>query len=794
MSSNIDLGRGGVGDWSHGGAGKGDTDPSSEDKYVIEVLIGGGGVGEVYLVTDRDLRREVAVKLLRRKLGESDDARLQFVAEAQATSQLEHPGIPPVHDIGKAKDGRPFFTMKLIRGRTLREIVHDLLLNRAEVKREYTVHRLVTILERIAEALHFAHERGVIHCDLKPANIMLGAFGEVHVMDWGLARIKGEDEGIEGRVETVLAEFGLKPEPGSIQGTPQYMSPEQMRGEVDSIDRRTDVYGLGALLYEVLALRPPIDATDQELFQKVPKGEIVPVDTRNPRQKIPEALAAITRKAMAPNPEERFQTAREMAIELRVWLDGTSERERRHREAESLVALGREALDRFERTRADVANAEAAADQEAGRHLPWQPVTEKRSVLEARARVGELSREAALAFAETTYYLNAALTQEADNPAARTALANLWKGRLEDAERRDDKIEAAHALTLVRRYDDGSLAEYLAGEGALTVESDPPGAEVSLFRFVERDGVLVADEERDLGKTPVAVGSLEMGSYLCILRKAGFLDVRYPVLISRNSHSLGRVRLRTGAEVGEGFVHVPAGEFIFGEGKGTRTATLPDFAIAKYPVTFGEYAAFLETLGEAEVRERMPRTRGTGPFLERDRNGKFVVVPAAVVGGARERCLEEYGEGFEMKLPVVGVSWHDAEAYCRWKSETSGLACRLPTEEEREKGARGVDGRRYAWGNLEDASLGKCRESRDEAPQSEPVGAFPTSESVYGMGDASGGVWDWTDSWADEQRSLRVIRGGSWSNSSAVMRTAIRYRRAPGIRNGYVGIRCARDL
>ena len=165
-----------------------------------------------------------------------------------------------------------------------------------------------------------------------------------------------------------------------------------------------------------------------------------------------------------------------------------------------------------------------------------------------------------------------------------------------------------------------------------------------------------------------------------------------------------------------------------------------------------------------------------------------------VEGAARERCLAEYGEGFEMRIPVMGVSFEDGEAFCAWKTKETGREWRLPTEEEREKAARGVDGRMFPWGDFEDSSLAKCRESRDEPPQPGPVGTFPTAASIYGMGDAAGGVWDWTDSWYDERRSLRVVRGGSWSLDSSYLRCGLRGSTGPRSPRTSVGFRCARGL
>ena len=194
------------------------------------------------------------------------------------------------------------------------------------------------------------------------------------------------------------------------------------------------------------------------------------------------------------------------------------------------------------------------------------------------------------------------------------------------------------------------------------------------------------------------------------------------------------MRLRTDEEIGDGFVFVPAGPFLYGEGDRIAARTVADFAIQKYPVTFPAYLEFLGALDEEEARRRMPRTPGEGPLVERQPDGTWRILPVLLQGEAREWSIERYGPDFEQRLPVVGVCRDDADAYCRWRTSVTGVEWRIPTEEEREKATRGVDGRLFAWGDLEDASLGKCRYSRPMSIQCEPIGAFPTAESVYGMG------------------------------------------------------------
>ncbi|MHC4955990.1 MAG: protein kinase domain-containing protein [Planctomycetota bacterium] len=755
-------------------------------KYEIEAPIGRGGMGEVFLATDRDLRRQVAMKLLRKRAAGGRIPFLHFMAEAQATSQLEHPGIPPVHDIGVTDEGRPWFTMKLVRGRTLREVLHDLLLKRREVQEQYNLHRLVSILERVAETLQFAHERGVIHRDIKPENIMLGDYGEVHLMDWGLARVESTSAEYE-QVETARTESGLETRYGEIMGTPAYMSPEQSAGE--PVDARTDLYALGCVLYEVLTLQPAFDPADNAVLLKVSEGQFEDVATRNPKRPVPEALASICRLAMQRDRDERRATAADFREALRAWLDGRSERERRHKESEELAGAGKKVASRCVALRDEIAETEGLAESEAANYEPHQSIAEKRPLIEAQKKIEQLKVDLALAFAEAQKLLGAALLQDEDNAGAKADLVWLWKARLADAELRRHKAHIAYAKAMIERY----AGEPVVDEGQLFLESNPP-AEVTIARYEEVDGVLTPTDEQSLGNTPVDV-TLPAGSYLCVLKARGFRDTRYPVMIERARKWSGAVNLKADEQIGEEFVHVAAGPFLYGEGERAKTKRLKDFAIQRYPVTFEEYLEFLDTLDEDAAEARKPQTQADGPFVERDESGKWRVLEGLVQGPAREWSLEQYGEGFELRCPVTGISYDDAVAYCLWKTATTGMEWRIPTEEEREKAARGVDGRQFAWGDLMDASLGKCRDSRAVNAQPEPVGAFPTAESVYGMGDASGGVWDWTSSWEDERRrETRVLRGGSWRFLPTYLKCADRNSYLPQGRNAVVGIRCARTL
>ena len=214
--------------------------------------LGQGGMGEVRRVRDPDLGRIMAMKILRAPLLEQPAALARFVAEAQATAQLVHPGIVPVHEIGQLEDRRLWFTMREVRGRTLGVVIEEVhAASRGDrwgtSATGWTFRRLVESLHDACQAVAFAHDHGVIHRDLKPDNLMVGDYGEVLVLDWGLARVRGHDR--QDGVVTVRSEDEAHhTRMGTVAGTPAYMPPEQARGEVEAIDARSDVYALGAVL------------------------------------------------------------------------------------------------------------------------------------------------------------------------------------------------------------------------------------------------------------------------------------------------------------------------------------------------------------------------------------------------------------------------------------------------------------------------------------------------------------------------------------------------------------------
>ncbi len=312
-------------------------------RYAAAQELGRGGMGLVLKVRDNDLRREVAMKVVRsdraRPGTQSGDAALRsFVEEAQITGQLEHPNIVPVHELGADPEGRIYFTMKLVRGRPLSDIIKSLRSNDPATLVDFPLDRLLQIFMKVCDALSFAHAHNVIHRDLKPDNIMIGRFGEVLVMDWGLARVLNQSQatGAPAAIDAIEtdsrerkrqsgdAQPGALSMEGVIAGTPAYMAPEQARGQVSRIDQTSDVFALGAILYELLVLRPPYQGEGgTRIIEKAADGDIVPPAERAqkdpelrallgrlPGGTVPAELQAIAMHALRFRQESRYATVR----------------------------------------------------------------------------------------------------------------------------------------------------------------------------------------------------------------------------------------------------------------------------------------------------------------------------------------------------------------------------------------------------------------------------------------------------------------------------------------------------
>jgi tetratricopeptide (TPR) repeat protein len=292
-------------------------------KYGEPDLLGAGAEKEVARVRDRDTLRDVA--LARPTAGRSGAA---FVREARILARLEHPNIVPVHDLGLAPDGRPYFTMKLLTGETLDAVLVRLRAGDAATAARYPLPALLDVFARVCDAIAFAHSRGVIHRDIKPANVRIGEYGEVRVLDWGLARSADDLRGGTARGSRVAVpaagESADEPRPpGDVRGTPGYMAPEQAAGRGDETDERTDVYALGALLYALLTWRPPVEGSStDEVLRRTVAGEVAPLRRPSPDRTIPGALEAIARKALAVQPGDRYPTVEALRADLRAFTQG----------------------------------------------------------------------------------------------------------------------------------------------------------------------------------------------------------------------------------------------------------------------------------------------------------------------------------------------------------------------------------------------------------------------------------------------------------------------------------------
>jgi eukaryotic-like serine/threonine-protein kinase len=303
-------------------------------RYLLGDKLGEGGMGIVHACRDRRIGRDVALKTVRAEQASRTDLVARFLREACVQGQLEHPAIVPVYDLGRDPEGNVYFTMKRLRGATFEQIFAALREGDVHAARQFSRRKLLTAFASVCQALHFAHARGVIHRDLKPGNVMLGDFGEVYLLDWGLAKLQSAPELAALPGPTGTDAPGARSVHGAAMGTPGYMPPEQVRG--DPVDARSDVYALGALLFELLALEPLHPQSPREVaFASTLFGPDARPSVRAPRLDLPPELDAVCVRATALDPRDRFASAREVVEAIERFLDGDRDLQiRRERAAE----------------------------------------------------------------------------------------------------------------------------------------------------------------------------------------------------------------------------------------------------------------------------------------------------------------------------------------------------------------------------------------------------------------------------------------------------------------------------
>ena len=813
-----------------GGANAGEAaDGFALPRWVDVGPIGAGGMGEVRRVLDPALGRTMALKVIHARGAQDPGAVARFVAEARVTAQLQHPGVVPVHALSRLPDGRPCFTMQEVRGRTFARLIADLHESSGDgawgtTASGWTLRRLVEAFRQVCLTVAWAHARGVVHRDLKPGNLMAGDYGEVLVLDWGLAKVgdRPDPDGTASELAPPTTEVsggrGPATEAGTISGTPAYMSPEQARGEIDRLGPHSDVFSLGAVLYRLLTGLVPYPGPGA--LQMLAQAVLGPPEPPGSRDDglglpIPAGLEAICVRALRHDPADRFRDARQVADELAAWLDGVRAREQALLKVDRADEAPRREAELRRRSAELMARATAALEG-----VPEHaPVADKEPAWALQEQGRELAREAELAVVEYEQLLRAALDDAPGLPEALDRLADHHQRLHAAAEAARDGLEAARQEALLRGCDRGRHAGWLKGEGAVSLRTDPPGATVRVLRYREAARRLVAEPVGVETTTPIDALTLPRGSYLLEVDAPDGRVVRWPARIDRLGHwspvppdgdGPDVLRLPRPDELGPDDVLVPQGWFRAGGDPGAadcfgaRELWCDAFVMTRFPVTNREYIDFLDDLvrsgREAEALRHAPRDRSGGV------DDLGTVVYGRRADGGFELVPDADGDLWLPDWPVLLVDYAGASAFARWRAQRDGLGWRLPGELEWEKAARGVDGRYFPWGDRLDPAFCCMRSSHAGHPSPVVVDSCPVDESPYGVRGLAGNVRDWccdhlpgdgppagsrvvvraTPPGAVESGELAGHRGGSWWTYALFVRSA--QRRSATVHGRFIGL------
>ncbi|MEM7244108.1 MAG: bifunctional serine/threonine-protein kinase/formylglycine-generating enzyme family protein [Acidobacteriota bacterium] len=736
--------------------------------------LGQGGQGVVYRVFDHVLSREAALKTLPRRL-DSQQAREFFVREARLAARLQHPSIIPIHDLGELPDGRPYYTMLLVKGRSLLDVLEA---RDEQGERNWSTTRLIQALLSVAQALRVAHDENVLHRDIKPGNILLGKSGEVWLVDWGIAK-------------DVLADDPMT-STGVTKGTPAYIAPEVLIGKPATV--RSDLYSLGVVLYAILTSNLPFHADNAaELIASVLRDPVPPLECDNPEL---AGLERLCLRSLAREPRDRPESVDSWIAELQAFLDGVRDAEQSRQAADELHQLAGSMFARHQGMRSELARLEEELGDLESVHPSWQPIEEKEALIALSKKRDELHEASWRSFLEAVNCYTDVLVHSPEHASARASLTDIFWSRFLDAERRMEPLEASTYRVLVERYHDGQLERELDGRGSLSVEVEPPGCDLTLHAQWERGLVMTDGPPLVLGRGRLSEPDIAMGSYVLMASAPGRVSVRHPVWVGRGEKVEVAFCLPRAASVPEGHVPVMESEvWIGGDAKAMnshplRRVRVGSFAMKRFPVTFGEYCRYLDELRAErsdELEIRLPRTDAEGMICAWDDSlgGHRAFAHLPEEDDYRVRIGENW-----RRVPVFSVTREDAVAYCRWL----GDGYRLPSSLEWELSARGADRRVYPWGNRIDPALAHFQSSLATEPEPGVVDAFPEDCSPYGIRSLAGCIQEWTGSDFDVRRQLCEVRGSGWSVSLVAARSAWRGGASASHRHPFLGFRVVREL